>query len=69
MLIRPFNTSRLALGQAVLDDLTGLRWDPVGEKHLELHQQVATLRWALGQGQTFAPQSPDCTWFDNIAAW
>lgn len=61
--------SSLALGQAVLDDLAGLRWDPVGEEHLELHHQVAPLGRALGQGQSFAPQPPDSTWFDNIAAW
>lgn len=58
-----------ALGQAVLDDLAGLWWDPVREEHLELHHQVASLGWALGQGQAFAPQSPDSTWFDNVAAW
>ena len=62
------NKSRLALGQAVLDDLAGLRWDPVGEEHLELHHQVAPLRRALGQGQALAPQPPHGTWFDNVAA-
>lgn len=59
---------RLALGQAVLDDLAGLRRDPVGKVHLELHQQVAALGWALGQGQAFAPQAPDGARFDDIAA-
>lgn len=52
----------------MLDDLAGLRRDPVGEEHLELHHQVAPLGWALGQGQTFAPQPPDSTRFDNVAA-
>lgn len=60
--------ARLALGQAVLDDLAGLRRDPVRKLHLELHQQVATLGRALGQGQAFAPQAPDGARFDDVAA-
>lgn len=60
--------SRLALGQAVLDDLSGLWWDSVGEGHLELNHQVAPLGWAFGQGKAFASQPPDSTGFDNIAA-
>lgn len=60
--------ARLALGQAVLDDLAGLRRDPVRKLHLELHQQVTTLGRALGQGQAFAPQAPDGPRFDDIAA-
>lgn len=67
--IRPLGKSGLALGQAVLDDLAGLWRDPVGEEHLELHHQVASLGRALGQGQAFTPQSSDSTWFDDIAAW
>lgn len=59
---------RLALGQAVLDDLAGLRRDPVWKEHLELHQQVAALGWALGQGQALAPQAPDGARFDDITA-
>lgn len=60
--------TRLALGQAVLDDLAGLRRDPVWKLHLELHQQITALGWALGQGQAFAPQAPDGAWFDDVAA-
>lgn len=60
--------ARLALGQAVLDDLAGLRRDPVRKLHLELHQQIATLGRALGQGQAFAPQAPDGARFDDVAA-
>lgn len=59
---------RLALGQAVLDDLAGLRRDPVWKVHLELHQQVAALGWALGQGQAFAPQAADGARFDDVTA-
>lgn len=59
---------RLALGQAVLDDLPGLWWDPVGEQHLELHHEVAPLGRALGQGQPLTAQPPDSTWFDDVAA-
>lgn len=69
MSVKSFQLSRLALRQAVLDDFTGLGWDPVREEHLELHHQVASLGWALGQGQTFAPQPPDSTRFNNITAW
>lgn len=58
----------LALAQAVLDDLPGLRWDPIREEHLELHHQVASLRRALGEGQTLAPQPPDGAGFDHVAA-
>ena len=60
--------SRLALGQAVLDDLAGLWRDPVGEEHLELHHQVAALGRALGHGEALAPQPPDSTGFDDVAA-
>lgn len=60
--------ARLALGQAVLDDLAGLRRDPVRKLHLELHQQITTLGRALGQGQAFAPQAPDGARLDDIAA-
>lgn len=59
----------LALAQAVLDDLAGLWWDSVGEEHLELHHQVASLRWALRQRQALAPQPPDGAGLDDIAAW
>lgn len=52
----------------MLDDLAGLRRDPVGELHLELHQQVAALGRALGQGQAFAPQAPDGARLDDVAA-
>lgn len=52
----------------MLDDLAGLRRDPVGEEHLELHHQVAALRRALWHGQAFAPQPPDGTWLDDVAA-
>lgn len=58
----------LALAQAVLDDLAGLWRDPVGEEHLELHHQVASLARALGHGQALAPQPPDSTWLDDVAA-
>lgn len=58
----------LALGQAVLDDLAGLRRDPVWKLHLELHQQITPLGRALGQGQAFAPQAPDGTRLDDVAA-
>lgn len=60
--------SRLALAQAVLDDLARLRRDPVGEEHLELHHQVAPLRRALRHGQAFAPQPPDGSRLDDVAA-
>lgn len=63
-----FQQGRLALRQAVLDDLAGLWWDSVGEEHLELHHQVASLRRALGQGQAFAPQASDGTGFNDVAA-
>lgn len=52
----------------MLDDLSGLWWDPVGEQHLELHHEVAPLGRALGQGQALAPQPPDSTRFDDVAA-
>lgn len=52
----------------MLDDLAGLRRDPVGEEHLELHHQVASLGRALGQGQTLAPQPPHGARFDDVAA-
>lgn len=52
----------------MLDDLAGLWRDPVREEHLELHHQVAPLGWALWQGQTFAPQSADGSWLDDVAA-
>lgn len=61
-------THGLALGQAVLDDLTGLWWDPVGEEHLELHHQVASLGRALGHRKTFAPQPPHSAGLDHVAA-
>lgn len=60
--------SRLTLRQAVLDYFSGLGWDPVGEEHLELHHQVAALGRALGQRQTLAPEPPESTGFDNVAA-
>lgn len=52
----------------MLDDLAGLRRDPVGEEHLELHHQVAPLRRALGHGQAFAPQPPNGPRLDDVAA-
>ena len=52
----------------MLDDLAGLRWDPVGEEHLELHHQVAALGRALGHGQPLAPQPPHRPWLDDVAA-
>lgn len=53
----------------MLDYLTGLGWDPIGEEHLELHHQVAALGGALGVGQTLTLQPADSTRFDDITAW
>lgn len=52
----------------MLDDLARLRRDPVGEDHLELHHQVASLGRALGQRQALAPQPPDGAGLDDVAA-
>lgn len=52
----------------MLDDLARLWRDPVGEEHLELHHQVASLGRALGQRQALAPQPPDGAGLDDVAA-
>ena len=59
---------RLALGQAVLDDLPGLGRYPVGEEHLELHHQVPALGGRLVVGQPLASQPADGARFDDVAA-
>lgn len=68
LITRLLRLSRLALAQAVLDDLAGLWRDPVRESHLEFHHQVAALGRALGMGQAFAPQPPHRARLDDIAA-
>lgn len=52
----------------MLDDLAGLWRDPVWEENLELNHQVASLRWALWQRQALAPQPPDGSRLDDVAA-
>lgn len=53
----------------MLDDFPRLRWDSVGEEHLELHHQVAPPRWAAGDGQALATEAPHGTGPDHVAAW
>lgn len=58
----------LRLGQVLSDDLLGLWWDPVGEAHRELHDEVATLRRVLGKGQALPPQPLGRAWLDDVVA-
>lgn len=52
----------------MFDDLPGLRWDSVGENHLELHHQVASLGGAFGHRKPLASEPPHSSRFDHIAA-
>lgn len=58
----------LRLGQVLSDDLLGLRRDPVGEAHGELHNEVAALRRVLGERQTLPPNPLGGARLDDVVA-